>query len=727
MAQTGIGGCEVESDLSAELERARTTAESPVFALDERMAGFRKLIAQHPTDLFVNRLYLAAASGYYKLPLYDRLMLPHYEALYRENPDDPVRLYLYALATQHRDPARAKSIFGRLAREIPDSPWPHLSLLSARLRSKPPDEAGAREALEAFSALCPDSLDADALDRIASIGSETLKRKTAAAVRERITGQAGPKALSAWPALWQLEFQLAPASQHDTVRARVREDLARLRSLAATAADLQLESLRQGYALAGDQTGSRWAQEELLRRSPSSRAAADATIERWNDENPWPRRDAPLEDQREFTRKYLAASDGWIARWPNHDGAWRPRLGALMRVGDLPAAKAAAIALGVAAFLELNPDRTLGFTDPQFLAIAERLAEAGSNLDAVPGLVERGLRQADQRLESDLASKLRPAALTETMVRSGAQMERWLARKIMVLYYARTGRTEEARNELEKYRQEINAHDRAEAAPLWRGLPWLVDAAIAAGRHETAREALARLGAAVTEDAAQSTTPRQKTQHAVRESGWWEARAKLAAAEARPLDALGFYLRASTAMPGDVNPAGREDLLEHAKKLWASLGGSPEGFAAYRVETQDADGSRWRTIGTRMPDSSLLDGLSGKTTFINVWATWCGPCQAELPFVQRIFESLRDRPNVRVLTLNIDDNPGVIEGYMKQHGFTFPVIAAREYVEGQLKVDGIPRNWIVDAGGILRVERLAGVSESFVQDVLAQVARIAQP
>jgi hypothetical protein len=80
-----------------------------------------------------------------------------------------------------------------------------------------------------------------------------------------------------------------------------------------------------------------------------------------------------------------------------------------------------------------------------------------------------------------------------------------------------------------------------------------------------------------------------------------------------------------------------------------------------------------------------------------------------------------------VLTLNIDDNPGVIEGYMKQHGFTFPVIAAREYVEGQLKVDGIPRNWIVDAGGILRVERLAGVSESFVQDVLAQVARIAQP
>jgi thiol-disulfide isomerase/thioredoxin len=254
-----------------------------------------------------------------------------------------------------------------------------------------------------------------------------------------------------------------------------------------------------------------------------------------------------------------------------------------------------------------------------------------------------------------------------------------------------------------------------------------VDAAIAAGRPEVAREALARMGSAVAEDAAQSATPQRKTIHGMRESSWWEARAKLAASEARTLDALGYYLRASAAMPGDSNPAGRDILAAHAKDLWTSLGGSPEGFAAYRLEDRDAAGSRWRAIGTAMPDTPLLAGLSGKTTFINVWATWCGPCQAELPFVQRIFESLRGRPNVRVLTLNIDDNPGVIEGYMKQHNFTFPVIAARDYVEEQLKVDGIPRNWIVDAERVLRLERQAGVSESFVQDVLAQVARIAQP
>jgi thiol-disulfide isomerase/thioredoxin len=604
---------------------------------------------------------------------------------------------------------------------MPDSPWPLLALSSARSRAKPPDESGAVDALEKFAALCPDSLDHDALDRIASVGSESLKRKTATAVRTRIAGQSGAQELAAWPDLWQLEFQLAPTAQHDAVRQRIRADLVRLRSLETEADDLRLDSLRQGYALVTDDTGRRWAQEELMRRRPLSRAAAEAAIERWHDENPPPRRDAPAEEQRQHRRRALAASESWIVRWPNFDAAWRPRLSAAMGIPDLPVEQVAALAKGLAAFMERNPDLTLGFTDAPVLPLAARLAESGADLPAAAMLTGRGLRMAAERMESDLQSKMVPAGLD---VRSNDQIERWMARRTMVLVHAKSGHPKEALAELDIYRKEVAAHNPADLQALWRGWPGLVDAAIAAKRNDVARDAIARMASALAIES--PSTPQQKIRRAMHESGWWEARAKLAAAETRSLDALGFYLRASAAVPADNNPAARENLLALARTLWASLGGSPEGFSAYRTENRDADGSRWLTVGTRMPDSPLIEGLPGKTTFINVWATWCGPCQAELPFVQRIYDSLRDKPGVRVLTLNIDDNPGVIEGYMKQRGFTFPVIAAREYVEGQLKVDGIPRNWIVDSEGVLRLERQAGVSESFVQDVLAQVTRVAQ-
>jgi hypothetical protein len=130
LAQPAIGGCEVGTGLAPDLERAHADADSPVLALEDRVAGFRRLLAAHPTDPFVNRLYLATYGGYARQPLYDRQLLPHYEALYGENPDDPACAYLHAIAAQHRDPARSKAIFERLDRDFPESPWPLLSLSS---------------------------------------------------------------------------------------------------------------------------------------------------------------------------------------------------------------------------------------------------------------------------------------------------------------------------------------------------------------------------------------------------------------------------------------------------------------------------------------------------------------------------------------------------------------------------------------------------------------------
>jgi len=60
----------------------------------------------------------------------------------------------------------------------------------------------------------------------------------------------------------------------------------------------------------------------------------------------------------------------------------------------------------------------------------------------------------------------------------------------------------------------------------------------------------------------------------------------------------------------------------------------------------------------------------------------------------------------------MDDNPGIIEPFLKEHKYTFTVLPAYSYVRDTLKVNGIPQNWIVDSGGVVR---LKGIGYDFTE------------
>ena len=56
------------------------------------------------------------------------------------------------------------------------------------------------------------------------------------------------------------------------------------------------------------------------------------------------------------------------------------------------------------------------------------------------------------------------------------------------------------------------------------------------------------------------------------------------------------------------------------------------------------------------------------------------------------------------LTLNMDENPGLIAPYLKEHQLSLIVLPAYSYVNDALKVFGIPQNWIVDSQGVVRLK-----------------------
>jgi thiol-disulfide isomerase/thioredoxin len=122
-----------------------------------------------------------------------------------------------------------------------------------------------------------------------------------------------------------------------------------------------------------------------------------------------------------------------------------------------------------------------------------------------------------------------------------------------------------------------------------------------------------------------------------------------------------------------------------------------------------------RRVGERMPPFELVDltgrtwrrsDLEGRTAFVDVWATWCQPCRKELPHVQRLYDRLKGRPDVVLLTMNVDEKPSEVQPFVAANGYTFPVLLAHDYVRTTLATIGIPRNWVIDAAGVWRFDEI---------------------
>lgn len=96
--------------------------------------------------------------------------------------------------------------------------------------------------------------------------------------------------------------------------------------------------------------------------------------------------------------------------------------------------------------------------------------------------------------------------------------------------------------------------------------------------------------------------------------------------------------------------------------------------------------------------------LAGKTWLVNLWATWCAPCMAELPHIQKLHEELKGREDVGVLTLNFDSEVGKVQPFLDRKAYTFPVLLAGKSFDAATK-EGIPQNWLVDSE--LKVRRKA--------------------
>jgi peroxiredoxin len=124
-----------------------------------------------------------------------------------------------------------------------------------------------------------------------------------------------------------------------------------------------------------------------------------------------------------------------------------------------------------------------------------------------------------------------------------------------------------------------------------------------------------------------------------------------------------------------------------------------QGFLAPDFELQTTDGATVK-----------LSDLRGQAVLVNLWATWCPPCRAEMPAMEKVYNEYKDQGFV-VLAVNMtyQDTFADIAPFIDEYGLTFPILLDENASVGPAyQLRSLPSSFFIDREGIIREVVIGG-------------------
>jgi peroxiredoxin len=130
------------------------------------------------------------------------------------------------------------------------------------------------------------------------------------------------------------------------------------------------------------------------------------------------------------------------------------------------------------------------------------------------------------------------------------------------------------------------------------------------------------------------------------------------------------------------------------------------------------------TVGNTVPSFSFetvkgkkvsIADYKGKLVLINFFATWCPPCNAELPKAQKkLWDKYKDNPKFAFLVFGREEDWPKLDSFKQKKGFTFPIVPDKDRsIFSRFADNGIPRNVIVDGSGKIIFQSTGYTEEEF--------------
>lgn len=124
-------------------------------------------------------------------------------------------------------------------------------------------------------------------------------------------------------------------------------------------------------------------------------------------------------------------------------------------------------------------------------------------------------------------------------------------------------------------------------------------------------------------------------------------------------------------------------------------------------------------------ETMTLDDYRDSVIFINVWASWCPPCIAEMPTIETLYSELKDYENIRFILLSMDEEQDRAVNFMEKRSFKTPYLFPASQFPAALKGTVLPTTYVISKEGQVIYEKqgLADYSSSVFRNWLVELSR----
>jgi len=117
----------------------------------------------------------------------------------------------------------------------------------------------------------------------------------------------------------------------------------------------------------------------------------------------------------------------------------------------------------------------------------------------------------------------------------------------------------------------------------------------------------------------------------------------------------------------------------------------------------------YRTVRLGTRDSvSVQQEAKGQVTLVNIWATWCIPCRAEMPAMEKLYRELGPK-GLRILAVSIDDGDAKdVRSFVDELGLSFEILHDKSGdIQRVYQTTGVPESFLLDRNGVI-VKKVIG-------------------